>query len=136
MAQGQTTESFGRKMRVVDKEVHNAFMKGEDGAPQAMKEADQAETSEPFLDSLPPILDSPVPTVTPVLEKAGKRDFTKLEKNQVLIFGFGPSRFSGVVHVVGEKGLWTRPDLHKEVDLSHCTFYNWAELGEHVTDVV
>jgi hypothetical protein len=59
----------------------------------------------------------------------------RLAKNMVLQFGAGPMSWSGVVHQIVEHGVYCRPDLHKEVDISCCTFYNWEEIETQVVGI-
>ena len=58
-----------------------------------------------------------------------------IHKDMVLQFGFGPSGWSAVVHHITDKGVYCRPSMHLEPDLSRCTFYSWDEIETQVTGV-
>lgn len=60
-----------------------------------------------------------------------KRD--RVKKNMVLRFGTGPHVLSVVAHHITERGVFCRPSLHEEVDLSRCIFYSWDEIETQET---
>lgn len=72
------------------------------------------------------------PTAATVVEKTDWA--TTLTKDDILTFGNGPSQWTEVVHKIAERGIYCRPSLHDEPDLSHCRFYSWAELDSNVTE--
>ena len=71
-----------------------------------------------------------------VVEKVAEPSLRdRIHKNVILSFGVGPHSWSGVVHKVTDKGVYCRANLHEEVDLSRCTFYNWQEIETQVSGV-
>ena len=60
---------------------------------------------------------------------------SRIQKNMIIRFGVGPYGWSGVAHKVTDKGVYCRPSLHQEVDLSRCTFYTWQEIETQMSGV-